>query len=130
MPVNIRNASNFSMKIRHEAILYSDSDTLLFGVGDTEYKLSFQKCKYSFESDDTLLITVQEASAKIVLEESDGVLAKNFISLTLANPFLIDEFSIMPEFSIGTFDDADFISKLSNHCFGSALCKFLQRRRT
>lgn len=101
--------SNFSMKIRHEAILYSDSDTLLFGVGDTEYKLSFQKCKYSFESDDTLLITVQEASAKIVLEESDGVLAKNFISLTLANPFLIDEFSIMPEFSIGTFDDADFI---------------------
>jgi hypothetical protein len=101
--------SNFSMKIRHEAILYSDSDTLLFGVGDTEYKLSFQKCKYSFESDDTILITLQEASAKIVLEESDGVLAKNFISLTLANPFLIDEFSIMPEFSIGTFDDADFI---------------------
>ena len=100
--------SNFSLKIKHEAILYSDVDTLLFGVGDTEFKLSFQKCKYSFESDDTLLITVQDASAKIVLEESDGVLAKNFIALTLANPFLIDEFSIMPEFSIGTFDDADF----------------------
>lgn len=100
--------SNFSLKIRHEAILYSDLDTLVIGVGDVEFKFTFQKCKYSFESDDTILITVQEPSAKIILEESDGLFAQNFISLTLANPFIIDEFSIMPEFSIGTYDDADF----------------------
>jgi hypothetical protein len=59
-------------------------------------------------------LALKEASSSIkIYDLASGDFAEdfeqsNFEALTLLDPFVIDETSRMPEFSIGTYDDANF----------------------
>ena len=101
-----------SLKFKFDSIVEIHNNFIVFSRGDKDYVIDFQMTKYSFETSDTLLIVLDKSDNKIKITELTNFASvfqqQNFKALTASNSFLIDETCVMPEFSIGTYDDADF----------------------
>jgi hypothetical protein len=98
-----------SIKFKFDSIVEIHNNYIIFSRGDKDYVIDFQNSKYSFESDDTLLVILDKSVQTIKVSELSSF-ANNFQSqsvraLTATNPFLIDDTCKMPEFSIGSYDD-------------------------
>jgi hypothetical protein len=99
-----------SIKFKFDSIVEIDSNYIIFSNGDKDYVIDFQNTKYSFESNDTLIIILDKADNGIKISElnffAKSFSAKNFKALNATNPFVIDDTCKMPEFSIGSYDDS------------------------
>ena len=98
-----------SIKFKFDSIVEIHNNYIIFSRGDKDYVIDFQNSKYSFESDDTLLVILDKSVQTIKVSEL-SFFANNFQSqgvraFTATNPFLIDDTCKMPEFSIGSYDD-------------------------
>ena len=98
-----------SIKFKFDSIVEIHNNYIIFSRGDKDYVIDFQNSKYSFESDDTLLVILDKSEQTIKVSELSSF-ANNFQSqsvraFTVTNPFLIDDTCKMPEFSIGSYDD-------------------------
>ena len=87
-----------------------ENNYIIFSRGNKEYVIDFQNTKYSFESNDILLIILDKPDNSIKVSELN-FFAKSFNSQNLkafnaTNSFIIDDTCIMPEFSIGSYDDS------------------------
>lgn len=109
---NISYIQFVSIKFKFDSIIEIHNNFIIFSRGDKDYVIDFQNTKYSFESNDTLLIILDKAESFIKVSElsffANSFQSQNFKSFTASNSFLIDETSKMPEFSIGTYDDLEF----------------------
>ena len=109
---NISYIQFISIKFKFDSIVEIHNNFIIFSRGEKDYVIDFQNTKYSFESNDTLLIILDKAESFIKVSElsffANNFQATNFKSFTVSNSFLIDETSKMPEFSIGSYDDASF----------------------
>jgi len=96
-----------------DTIYEINSSNIKFIAGDKNYVVNFKDTNFSFDSANNIIIALREAHHNIEITREDIYLlnfeAKNFEALTISNPFLIDETSKMPEFSIGIFDDSSFV---------------------
>jgi len=101
-----------SIKFSFHSIVEIHDKYIIFSAGDKDYVIDFNNTKYSFESDNILLIVldnpVNEFSIKDLENFEKKFQAQNFQQLTLSNPFLIDDTCQMPEFSIGSYDDSSY----------------------
>jgi hypothetical protein len=99
-----------SIKFKFDSIVEIDPNYIIFSNGDKDYVIDFQNTKYSFESNDTLIIILDKADNGIKISElnffANSFSAKNFKALNATNPFVIDDTCKMPEFSIGSYDDS------------------------
>ena len=99
-----------SIKFKFDSIIEIHNNYIIFSRGDKDYVIDFQSTKYSFESNDTLLIILDKSEQTIKISElssfANNFQTQNFKSFTAANSFLIDDTCKMPEFSIGSYDDA------------------------
>jgi hypothetical protein len=95
-----------------DAIYEINSDNIKFISGSGSYVIDFGSTRFSLDSANSIIVALSESHHKISIVQNiafnQKFQAQNFEALTLANPFLIDETSKMPEFSIGIFDDAAF----------------------
>ena len=95
-----------------DAIYEINSDNIKFISGSESYVIDFGSTRFSLDSANSIIVALSESHHKISIVQNSAYnqkfQAQNFEALTLANPFLIDETSKMPEFSIGIFDDATF----------------------
>jgi hypothetical protein len=109
---NISYIQFISIKFKFDSIVEIHNNYIIFSRGDKDYVVDFQNTKYSFESNDTLLVILDKSEQTIKISEL-GSFVNNFKlqsvkSFTAANSFLIDDTCKMPEFSIGSYDDAAF----------------------
>jgi len=99
-----------SIKFLFDSIVEIDNNYIIFSKGDKDYVIDFQNTKYSFESNNTLLIILDKPDIKIKVSElnffTKSFNSKNFKALNATNPFIIDDTCKMPEFSIGSYDDS------------------------
>lgn len=98
-----------SFKFKFDSIIEIENNYIIFSRGNKEYVIDFQNTKYSFESNDILLIILDKPDNSIKVSELN-FFAKSFNSQNLkafnaTNSFIIDDTCIMPEFSIGSYDD-------------------------
>jgi hypothetical protein len=98
-----------SLKFKFDSIVEIENNYIIFSRGNKEYVIDFQNTKYSFESNDILLIILDKPDNSIKVSELN-FFAKSFNSQNLkafnaTNSFIIDDTCIMPEFSIGSYDD-------------------------
>ena len=98
-----------SIKFKFDSVVEIHKNYIIFSRGDKDYVIDFQNSKYSFESDDTLLVILDKSVQTIKVSELSSF-ANNFQlqsvrAFTATNPFLIDDTCKMPEFSIGSYDD-------------------------
>ena len=98
-----------SLKFKFDSIIEIENNYIIFSRGDKEYVIDFQNTKYSFESNDTLLIILDKPDNSIKVSElnffTKSFNSQNFKALNATNSFIIDDTCIMPEFSIGSYDD-------------------------
>jgi hypothetical protein len=98
-----------SLKFKFDSIVEIDNNYIIFSRGDKDYVIDFQNTKYSFESNDTLLIILDKSDNNIKVSElnffTKSFNSQNFKALNTTNPFIIDDTCKMPEFSIGSYDD-------------------------
>jgi hypothetical protein len=109
---NISYIQFISIKFKFDSIVEIHNNYIIFSRGDKDYVIDFKNTKYSFESNDTLLVILDKSEQTIKVSEL-GSFVNNFKlqsvrSFTTANSFLIDDTCKMPEFSIGSYDDAVF----------------------
>jgi hypothetical protein len=109
---NISYIQFISIKFKFDSIVEIHNNYIIFSRGDKDYVIDFKNTKYSFESNDTLLVILDKSEQTIKVSEL-GSFVNNFKlqsvrSFTTANSFLIDDTCKMPEFSIGSYDDAAF----------------------
>ena len=103
-----------SIKIDYDIILSESQNSLEFGVEDENFIVVFENMTYSFESQDVLLLVLNNSESKLKIYNLNSTsfqndfVQKSFVELTVSDPFIIDETSKMPEFSIGTYDDSAF----------------------
>jgi hypothetical protein len=103
-----------SIKINYDIILSESQNSLEFGVEDENFIVVFENMSYSFESQDVLLLVLNNPESKLKIYNLNSAsfqndfVQKSFVELTINDPFIIDETSKMPEFSIGTYDDSAF----------------------
>jgi hypothetical protein len=101
-----------SLKFKFDSIVELHNNFIVFSRGDKDYVIDFQMTKYSFETNDTLLLVLDKYDNKIKITEINNFTSvfrqQNFKAFTVSNSFLIDDTCMMPEFSIGTYDDASF----------------------
>jgi hypothetical protein len=99
-----------SLKFKFDSIVEIDNNYIIFSRGDKDYVIDFQNTKYSFESNDTLLIILDKSDNNIKVSElnffTKSFNSQNFKALNAINPFIIDDTCKMPEFSIGSYDDS------------------------
>jgi hypothetical protein len=99
-----------SLKFKFDSIVEIDNNYIIFSRGDKDYVIDFQNTKYSFESNDTLLIILDKSDNNIKVSElnffTKSFNSQNFKALNATNPFIIDDTCKMPEFSIGSYDDS------------------------
>ena len=99
-----------SIKFKFDSIVEIESNYIIFSSGDKDYVIDFQNTKYSFESNDTLLIILDSPNNRIKISElnffAKSFNSQNFKALNAINSFIIDDTCKMPEFSIGSYDDA------------------------
>jgi len=103
-----------TIKFTYDILISQNENSLEFGVGDDTFIAVFENITYSI-NEDTIILALKEAkSALRIYDLSSGTFSQDFQqqtfhALTIADPFVIDETSRMPEFSIGTYDDATFV---------------------
>lgn len=99
-----------SVKFKFDSIVEVDPNYIIFSLGDKDYVIDFQNTKYSFESNDTLIIILDKSINGVKISElnffAKSFSAQNFKAFNATNPFIIDDTSKMPEFSIGSYDDS------------------------
>jgi hypothetical protein len=99
-----------SLKFKFDSIVEVHNDYIIFSLEDKDYVIEFQATKYSFESDDTLLVVLDKADNSFKISELNSFAAsfqaQNFKAFNASNSFVIDDTCKMPEFSIGTYDDS------------------------
>jgi len=99
-----------SIKFKFDSIVEIDNNYIIFSRGDKDYVIDFQNTKYSFESNDTLLLILDKPDNNLKVSElnffSKSFNTQNFKAFSVSNPFLIDDTCKMPEFSIGSYDDS------------------------
>ena len=102
-----------TIKLSYDMLIAQNDNSIEFGVGDDAFIIVFDNMSFSI-NEDTIILALKEASSSFkIYDLSSGSFQndfeqQSFTAYTLANPFIIDETSRMPEFSIGTYDDADF----------------------
>jgi len=99
-----------SLKFKFDSIVEIHNNYIIFSKGDKDYVIDFLNTKYSFESDDTLLIILDKPNNSLKVSElnffAKSFNSQNFKALNATNPFIIDDTCKMPEFSIGSYDDS------------------------
>jgi hypothetical protein len=99
-----------SIKFKFDSITEVNNDYIIFSLEDKDYVIDFQTTKFSFESDDTLLIVLDKADNSFKISElnffAGNFQAQNFRVFNAINSFIIDDTCKMPEFSIGSYDDS------------------------
>jgi hypothetical protein len=99
-----------SIKFKFDSIVEIHNNYIIFSKGDKDYVIDFLNTKYSFESDDTLLIILDKPNNSLKVSElnffAKSFNSQNFKALNATNPFIIDDTCKMPEFSIGSYDDS------------------------
>ena len=102
-----------TIKLSYDMLISQNDNSLEFGVGDDAFIVVFENIVYSI-NEDTIILALKEATGSFkIYDLSSGSFTQDFQqqsfqAYTLADPFVIDETSRMPEFSIGTYDDASF----------------------
>ena len=101
-----------SIKFKFDSIVEIHSNYIIYSSGDKDYVIDFENTKYSFESDDILLVILDKPSNSIKISEinffAHNFQSQSFKAFTAGNPLLIDDTCKMPEFSIGSYDDSSF----------------------
>jgi hypothetical protein len=101
-----------SVKFKFDSIVEIHNNYIIFSRGNKDYVIDFQTTKYSFESNDTLLLILDKSEQTIKVSElssfANNFQSQSFRSFTATNSFLIDDTCKMPEFSIGSYDDLAF----------------------
>jgi len=99
-----------SIKFKFDSIVEVHDDYIIFSLEDKDYVIEFQATKYSFESDDTLLVVLDKADNSFKISELnsfvDNFQAQSIKAFNATNSFVIDDTCKMPEFSIGSYDDS------------------------
>ena len=99
-----------SLKFKFDSIVEIHNNYIIFSRGDKDYVIDFINTKYSFESNDTLLVILDKPNNSLKVSElnffAKNFNSQNFKALNATNPFIIDDTCKMPEFSIGSYDDA------------------------
>ena len=102
-----------TIKLSYDMLISQNDNSLEFGVGDDAFIVVFENIVYSI-NEDTIILALKEATGSFkIYDLSSGSFTldfqqQSFQAYTLADPFVIDETSRMPEFSIGTYDDTSF----------------------
>lgn len=102
-----------TIKFSYEMLISQNENSLEFGVGDDAFIVVFENIAYSI-NEDTIILALKEATGSFKIYDlasgsfTQDFQQQSFQAYTLADPFVIDETSRMPEFSIGTYDDASF----------------------
>jgi hypothetical protein len=98
-----------SIKFKFDSIVEIHNSYIIFSRGDKDYVIDFLNTKYSFESNDTLIIILDKPDNSIKVSElnffAKSFNSQNFKALNATNSFIIDDTCKMPEFSIGSYDD-------------------------
>jgi hypothetical protein len=101
-----------SIKFKFDSIIEIHNNFIIFSKGDKDYVIDFNNTKYSFESNDVLLLALDKPNNQIKISELElfatRFQAQNFKAFNATNSFVIDDTCKMPEFSIGSFDDSAF----------------------
>lgn len=101
-----------SIKFKFDSIIEIHNNFIIFSKGDKDYVIDFNNTKYSFESNDVLLLVLDNPNNQIKISElelfANRFQSQNFNSFNATNSFVIDDTCKMPEFSIGSFDDSAF----------------------
>jgi hypothetical protein len=99
-----------SIRFKFDSIIEIDDNYIIFSNGDKDYVIDFQNTKYSFESNDTLLVILDKPDNKLKISElnffAKSFNSQNFKVFNATNSFVIDYTCKMPEFSIGSYDDS------------------------
>lgn len=102
-----------TIKFSYDMLISQNDNSLEFGVGDDAFIVVFENIAYSI-NEDTIILALKEAAGSFKIYDlasgsfTEDFQQQSFQALTLVDPFVIDETSRMPEFSIGTYDDASF----------------------
>ena len=93
-----------------DTIYEINSNNIKFLAGDANYVIDFGETKFSLDSSNAIILALSESLQSIQILRNENYKTNfeslRFSALTISDPFLIDETSKMPEFSIGIFDDA------------------------
>jgi hypothetical protein len=99
-----------SLKFKFDSIIEMENNYIIFSRGNKEYVIDFQNTKYSFESNDILLIILDKPNNSMKVSELNFFAktfnSQNFKAFNATNSFIIDDTCKMPEFSIGSYDDS------------------------
>jgi hypothetical protein len=99
-----------SLKFKFDSIIEIHNNYIIFSQGDKNYVIDFKNTKYSFESNDTLIIILDKPDNSLMVSElnffAKNFESQNFKAFNATNPFIIDDTCKMPEFSIGSYDDS------------------------
>ena len=99
-----------SIKFKFDSIIEIDNNYIIFSRGDKDYVIDFQNTKYSFESNDTILVILDRSDNSLKVTElnffAKSFNSQNFTAFNATNSFVIDDTCKMPEFSIGSYDDS------------------------
>jgi hypothetical protein len=114
LEINFEKAISYvqfiSIKFKFDSIVEIDPNYIIFSRGDKDYVIDFLNTKYSFESNDTILVILDKPDNKIKVSElnffAKNFSSQNFKAFNATNPFIIDDTCKMPEFSIGSYDDS------------------------
>jgi len=102
-----------TIKLSYDMLISQNDNSLEFGVGDDAFIVVFENIVYSI-NEDTIILALKEATGLFKIYDlasgsfTQDFQQQSFQAYTLADPFVIDETSRMPEFSIGTYDDTSF----------------------
>ncbi len=96
--------------LKTDAIYEVNENNLKFISGDKIFVIDFGVTKFSLDFSNNIIIALTESNHSIKIWKNENYeqnfKSQNFQSFTISNPFLIDETSKMPEFSIGVYDDS------------------------
>jgi hypothetical protein len=108
---NIVKLSNQSVKcifeIEFDDLSKYTKNELVFSKENKFYSLSSNNALFELDDNGRLAVIFSEPNNYLTLREYDNQLIKSMAFISGAN--IVDENTYMPEFSIGTFDDENFV---------------------